>query len=235
MWNVSFVTEPGSTFTVFLPNKQINDWRPRNPPKPTPNILRHSRDPPAVWVARLSSVNSGSSAANASSNTAGVPKSYNEMDFECSAQHDKDIPHFQTVPGRLPVTWTPDVQTLAQKPWKSPGKRDSSPKLTYIGSAWIAVFSVSKTLIPTQTLPTWMYEMWRIAFNLFWHFHTALQIIFYLHRIRVAGQSVCCQPGPDTHWDRCSAIQIPPSLYRNIVPRKLRNHCSAFCFQITGP
>lgn len=34
-----------------------------------------------------------------------------------------------------------------------------------------------------QELPLWMYEICRAAFYLFWHFHTAPQVIFYLYRM----------------------------------------------------
>lgn len=112
------------------------------------------------------------------------------------------------------------------------GLRKTLERKTHLQS-WNA-FAVPKQLIfPSirswfpQEHPSWMYETQRVVFCLFWHFHTAPQIIFCFHGIRVAGQSVCCQPGPDIHWGKCIAIWIPPSTYRNIVPRKVKNLYSA--------
>lgn len=139
------------------------------------------------------------------------------------------MPDFQMMPGRdclqpkhlMLIPWhrgfekTPEMETHLQSPNILVSKQQIFPSRTW----WFPEEQVS-----------WMYEMQRIVFYLFWHFHTAPQITFYPHRIRVAGQSVCCQPRPDIHWARCVAIQVPLSLLRNTITQKVKNHCSALLF-----
>lgn len=150
-----------------------------------------------------------------------------KKDFECSAQHVAEIPDFQTVPGR-DCLWP---ERLMLMPWHG-GLWKNPERETHLQSQ--NTFVVSKHLIfPScrcrfpQEHPSWIYKTQRVAFYLFWHFHTAPQIIFFLHGMTVAGQLVRCQPGPHINWDRYITFWIPPSPSESQEPLQ---HPSLFFF-----